>query len=55
MSKENKYQQVIDNVVDLVGGEENISFFTHCVTRLRLNLKDKSLVSSSIPENNTRS
>lgn len=44
MSKENKYQQVIDNVVDLVGGEENISFFTHCVTRLRLNLKDKSLV-----------
>ncbi len=44
MSKDNKYQQVIDQVVGLVGGEDNIVFFTHCVTRLRMNVKDKSLV-----------
>ncbi len=40
----NKYELLVDNIVDLVGGVENVSFFTHCVTRLRLNVKDKSLV-----------
>ena len=44
MSKENKYQQLIDNLMNYVGGKDNISFFTHCVTRLRFNFKDKSLV-----------
>ncbi len=40
----NKYQQLVDQLPELVGGLDNISFFTHCVTRLRLNVKDKSLV-----------
>lgn len=31
-----------ENIVELVGGEENISIFTHCATRLRFNLKDNS-------------
>lgn len=39
-----KYQKLIDNVVQYVGGENNISYFTHCVTRLRFNIKDKSKV-----------
>lgn len=43
MSK-NKYQSLIDNLGNLIGGKENVSFFTHCVTRLRFNFKDKSLV-----------
>lgn len=28
------------NVLDLVGGEQNISGLTHCATRLRFVLKD---------------
>lgn len=39
-----KYDQLINNIVDNMGGKENITFFTHCVTRLRFNVKDKSLV-----------
>lgn len=39
-----KYDELADAVVELVGGKDNISFFTHCVTRLRFNLKDKSSV-----------
>ena len=44
MSKKEKYQNVADNVLEMVGGKENISFFTHCITRLRFNVKDQSLV-----------
>lgn len=44
MGKTSKYQDLSDNVVGLLGGTENVSFFTHCVTRLRFNIKDKSLV-----------
>ena len=44
MAKKNKYDELANCIVDLIGGKENISFFTHCITRLRFNLKDKSLV-----------
>lgn len=44
MSKQNKYQDLINNLMDYVGGKDNISYFTHCITRLRFNFKDKSLV-----------
>ncbi|MCD7894941.1 MAG: PTS transporter subunit EIIC [Erysipelotrichaceae bacterium] len=44
MEKKNKYDELVDSIMDLVGGKENISFFTHCVTRLRFNVKDRSLV-----------
>lgn len=30
-----------------VGGEANITFFTHCMTRLRFNVEDKSLINES--------
>ena len=43
MAKEEKYAELADKVLDLIGGKENIEFFTHCVTRLRFNLKDQSL------------
>ncbi len=39
-----KYNQLVDNLTDLVGGKDNVSYFGHCVTRLRLDIKDKSLV-----------
>ncbi|WP_350345954.1 PTS transporter subunit EIIC [Lacticaseibacillus paracasei] len=44
MAKAKKYQDIAENVVDLLGGKDNIVFFTHCVTRLRFNVKDKTLV-----------
>lgn len=31
-------------LLPLVGGKENISYLTHCITRIRMNVKDKSLV-----------
>jgi len=44
MAKNEKYQELAENVIAMVGGKENVSFFTHCITRLRFNLKDQSLV-----------
>lgn len=44
MAKQEKYQKLAEGIINLVGGKENITFFTHCVTRLRFNLKDKGLV-----------
>jgi PTS system beta-glucosides-specific IIC component len=42
--KNNNYENLSERVLELVGGKENITFFTHCMTRLRFNVKDKSLV-----------
>jgi len=39
-----KYQDLSERIVDLVGGKDNVQFFTHCVTRLRFNVKDQSKV-----------
>lgn len=36
-----KYQKLNENIIDLVGGKENIQAVAHCVTRLRLTLKDR--------------
>lgn len=43
MGKKEKYEQLAAEVLELIGGSENISNFIHCMTRLRFNLKDKSL------------
>lgn len=44
MKKNDKYKPLIDQIIGLVGGKSNISSMTHCVTRLRFNVKDKGLV-----------
>lgn len=44
MAKKERYEDLANSVIDLVGGKDNITFFTHCVTRLRFNVKDKSAV-----------
>ncbi len=44
MAKASKYEELADRIPELIGGMSNVSTFTHCVTRLRFNIKDKSLV-----------
>jgi len=39
-----KYDQTIQQVLDVVGGQDNIKTFEHCATRLRIILKDDSAV-----------
>lgn len=38
------FAELADNILAHIGGKDNISFATHCMTRLRLTLKDRSLV-----------
>lgn len=51
MAKKERYEDLANSVIDLVGGKDNITFFTHCVTRLRFNVKDKSAVKKEEIEN----
>lgn len=44
MSKEQLYSQTAKDILNLIGGKENISSAAHCATRLRLVLKDDSLI-----------
>lgn len=38
------YEKMARDILGCTGGIENISFMTHCATRLRLNFKDESKV-----------
>ena len=42
--KLNKTQDLAQNIIENIGGQENVSALTHCATRLRFNLKDRSKV-----------
>lgn len=42
MPHNKKYEQLVEDLPALVGGKGNIVQFTHCVTRLRFNLQDKT-------------
>ena len=39
-----KYEKLCQEILVHVGGKENISFVAHCMTRLRMNLKDQAKV-----------
>ena len=49
MSK--KYEKLAKVILESIGGKENISYFQHCTTRLRFNLKDRGLVHLEAIEN----
>lgn len=42
--KDNKFTELSKQILELVGGRDNVSLVAHCFTRLRFDLKDKSLV-----------
>lgn len=44
------YRTMAENIVGLVGGTDNITFFTHCITRLRFNVNDKDAVDTKAIE-----
>ena len=37
-----KYDKSIEQLLDVIGGKENIKNYEHCATRLRVVLKDDS-------------
>ena len=43
MAKKN-YDELVKKILTNIGGRDNISFCTHCVTRLRFNVKIKDMV-----------
>lgn len=47
MAKKN-YEKLSQEILENVGGAENISFFTHCVTRLRFNVKNRAAVNMEV-------
>lgn len=44
MAKKNKFDELAEKIIELIGGKENIQYATHCITRLRFNLKDKGRI-----------
>lgn len=41
------YNDIAEQIINLIGGKTNVTFFTHCVTRLRITLKDQNLADTS--------
>jgi PTS system sucrose-specific IIC component len=49
--KKMKYQQTVDQIIEAVGGKDNIKNYEHCATRMRIILKDDSKVDKEKAEN----
>lgn len=43
-----KYEVLAKEIVKNIGGKENVSTLTHCITRLRFKLKDESLAKDEV-------
>lgn len=48
---ENVYSQIAEEIVQAVGGKDNIISFAHCATRLRIVVNDKEKVNTKAIEN----
>ena len=38
------YTKLAKDILSAIGGRDNVTYFTHCITRLRFNVKDKNSV-----------
>ena len=47
-----KYEKLAEEILENVGGKENINSLTHCITRLRFRLKDESKANDEALKNN---
>lgn len=43
-----KYEQLSKDIIANIGGKENISSLSHCITRLRFKLKDESIANENV-------
>ncbi len=46
-----KYEQLAKDIIHNVGGKNNISSLSHCITRLRFKLKDQSIANDDVLKN----
>ncbi len=46
-----KYESLAKEIVKQIGGKENVSGLTHCITRLRFKLKDESKANDDVLKN----
>lgn len=46
-----KYDELARIVIENVGGKDNITAFSHCITRLRFQLKDESKANTEVLTN----
>lgn len=47
MSGDKNYEETAKSILDFIGGDENVISAAHCATRLRLVLKDESIINKS--------
>ena len=47
-----KYESLAKDIIENVGGKDNINSLTHCITRLRFRLKDESKANDEFFKNN---
>ncbi|WP_017471335.1 beta-glucoside-specific PTS transporter subunit IIABC [Amphibacillus jilinensis] len=45
------YEQLAKDIIENVGGKENVNSVVHCITRLRFKLKDESKANTKVLEN----
>ncbi|WP_219666571.1 PTS transporter subunit EIIB, partial [Clostridioides difficile] len=43
-----RYEQLSKEIIENVGGKDNISSLSHCITRLRFKLKDESIANDDV-------
>ena len=45
------YEEIAKEVIEAIGGKENISSFAHCATRLRIMVVDKDKIDKDKVDN----
>ncbi|XKG65962.1 PTS transporter subunit EIIB [Mesobacillus maritimus] len=43
-----KYEQLAKDIIENVGGKDNVSSVVHCITRLRFKLKDEAKANTDV-------